>query len=222
MKKLLKKEGFTLVEMVVVIAIIAILLAMVIPNLSIASEKEREYKEKARSFYSNVQELIIDEKLAKTPLDGAYTLVYVELKNQNSTTACEAKIYMSSSTAINSFTAADATAATNLIGDFKGLDLENEDEVDYTDDDGKFNEFAYSLYKILRLSDLENDVYCYAIIDDKYRVDSAYYSMYSISSIIGQQFKADARVSNDQYLTGAYPYNKCGKWNTVFGVAVTS
>lgn len=212
MKKLLKKEGFTLVELIVVIAIIAIMLAMVIPNLSIAAEKEREYKEKARSFYSNVQELIIDEKLAKTPLDDTYTLVYVELLKQSSTTACEAKIYMSSSGDISNFTAADATS--NMIGDFKGLDSS---DINYSNANGKFNEFAYSLYKILRLSDLDNDVYCYALIDDKYRVDSTYYSMYPIGDIIGQQFKADARVTNNQYLTGAYPYDRCSQWRHVFG-----
>lgn len=212
MKKLLKKEGFTLVEMIVVIAIIAIMLAMVIPNLSIASEKEREYKEKARSFYSNVQELMIDEKLAKTPLDNTYTLVYVELTTQSSTTSCEAKIYMSSSSDISNFTATNATAT--MIGDFKGIDSS---EITYTDADGKFNEFALSLYKILRFSDLDNDVYCYALIDNKYRVDSTYYSMYPVGSIIGQQFKADARVTNNQYLTGAYPYDRCSQWRHVFG-----
>lgn len=218
MKRLLKKQGFTLVELIVVIAIIAIMLAMVIPNLSIASEKEREYKEKARSFYSNVQELIIDDKLAGNALPGGtsgYNLVYVELLTQSTSTACEAKIYMTSSTAVNSFSSADIT--TKLIGDFKGLDSS---EITYADATGKFNEFAYSLYKILRLSDIDNNVYCYAIIDSKYRVETVYYSMNPVDDIIGQEFKADARVSNNQYLTGAYPYTECTAGKHVFGVTV--
>ena len=69
MKKLLKKQGFTLVELIVVIAIMALLLAILIPSLSTQQSFEQEVRENARAFYSNIQELMVDEKLNGTVLN---------------------------------------------------------------------------------------------------------------------------------------------------------
>ena len=69
-KRLIKKQGFTLVEMIVVVAIIGILLGIVIPMFNTNDAIIRAAKEKARAFYSNVQELMVDEKLAGTELPG--------------------------------------------------------------------------------------------------------------------------------------------------------
>ncbi len=57
MKKILRKTGFTLIELVVVLAIIAILIAMVVPTLSSRDANKHASVLAARDFYSATQHL---------------------------------------------------------------------------------------------------------------------------------------------------------------------
>lgn len=56
MKKILNKKGFTLIELIVVIAILAILAAILIPSITnyIAKATEAKDEANARSLYSEV------------------------------------------------------------------------------------------------------------------------------------------------------------------------
>lgn len=209
-RKLLKKQGFTLIELIVVVAIIAIMLGIVIPLFSIDDANIQAAKEKARAFYSNVQELIIDEKLAGTPLPNTSgsNYIYVKLEIPSDSTVCDADIYLSGSNS-----AADILSSSNKIGKYEGLeDTEITLEGAHSN---KWNEFAYSLYKILRITEIDNNyvdnaqtAYFYAEVDNKYRVVTAYYSMGDANKVVGQEFDPEYRVGSDKILTGAYPYNK--------------
>ena len=66
MKKLTNKKGFTLIEMLVVIAIIAILVAIVIPVVSSATEKAREATDA-----SNIRAAVAEITVAKLTGEGA-------------------------------------------------------------------------------------------------------------------------------------------------------
>lgn len=219
-KRLLKKQGFTLVEMIVVVAIIGILLGIVIPMFNTNDAIIRAAKEKARAFYSNVQELMVDEKLAGTKLPGEnagdINIIYVKLKIPSDSTVCDAYIYMLKKTAgvtgANILGSPIAECRTNTDIDGDGNEFPN----------SEWKEFAYSLYKILRISDIDGKqtAYFYAEVDNKYRVVTAYYSLGDAKKTVGKSFDRECYVkpdSGDLILTGAYPYEKCASGKTMLG-----
>ena len=196
MKKLLKKQGFTLVELIVVIAIMALLLAILIPSLSTQQSFEQEVRENARAFYSNIQELMVDEKLNGTVLNtgsatenSKYTLIYAEVKLPNTATAQTdvSVIFGSNISEIRSGTPANVNDEDNPIE--------------------KLQEFAGSLNKLLRASD--NEGYYYAVVDDKYRVVYTYYSQYvDFDALKVATFERDyvVKANGEENYLGAYPF----------------
>lgn len=180
-----------MVELIVVVAIIGIMLGIVVPLLTTSSAREREAKEKARAFYSNVQELMMDEKVSGTTLGGNYTLIYVTVSPQPGTDATPSiKVYKSNAANIADFR--PAVAPTEIT---TGDDLE---------------EFSNSLKKLLSSNDQDIDVYYYAVVDNKYRSVVTYYSQGKFEDIAGQSFTSECRVGSGNILTGAYPYYQCG------------
>ena len=217
-RRLLKKQGFTMIELIVVVAIIAIMLGIVIPLFSVDDSNIQAAKEKARAFYSNVQELIIDDKLSGTelPNPSGSNYLYVELKIPSDSTVCDAVIYFSASNSV-------ADISAGKIGTYEGLE---DTEVTLENIYGnRWDEFAYSLYKILRITEIDDNyvdggsqtAYFYAKIDDKYRVETAYYSMGDVNKVVGKSFDSEARVDtgSDKVLTGAYPYGECAASKTM-------
>ncbi|WP_308753698.1 type II secretion system protein [uncultured Anaerotruncus sp.] len=65
LQKCRRKAGFTLIEMIVVIAIIAVLIALVAPLMTryIASAKETRYRAAAKQLYTAAQAYIAEEML---------------------------------------------------------------------------------------------------------------------------------------------------------------
>ena len=74
MMKLKNKKGFTLMEMLIVVAIIAVLIAIAIPTMNNALEKSREAVDEAniRSLYAEAYAAVLTEDTAaKTSINGA-------------------------------------------------------------------------------------------------------------------------------------------------------
>lgn len=235
-KRLIKKQGFTLVEMIVVVAIIGILLGLVIPMFNTNDAIIRAAKEKARAFYSNVQELMVDEKLAGNKLPGEnagdINIIYVKLEIPSDSTVCDADIYMLKKTAgvtgTNILSSPIAKCRTNTdINDSENVFHAQTGSNDWNKNN-EWKEFAYSLYKILRISDIDGNyadsgkqtAYFYAEVDNKYRVVTAYYSLGDVEKAVGKSFDRECYVkpdSGDLILTGAYPYDKCASGKTMLG-----
>lgn len=75
MKKILTKKGFTLIELIVVIAILAILAAILIPSLANYLERANSAKDlaNARSIYSEVMLILATEDPNTTVTDATTT-----------------------------------------------------------------------------------------------------------------------------------------------------
>lgn len=222
--------------MIVVVAIIGILLGIVIPMFNTNDAIIRAAKEKARAFYSNVQELMVDEKLAGTKLPGEnagdINIIYVKLEIPSDSTVCDADIYMLKKTAgvtgTNILSSPIAKCRTNTdINDSENVFHAQTGSNDWNKNN-EWKEFAYSLYKILRISDIDDNyadggkqtAYFYAEVDNKYRVVTAYYSLGDAEKTVGKSFDRECYVkpdSGDLILTGAYPYEKCASGKTMLG-----
>ena len=207
MKKLLKRSGFTMVELIVVIAIMGLMLAIVIPLLSTTDARRNEVREYARSFYSNVQELMVDEKLADTTLMGKYTLICAQV-NENKTDYSGIQLYMSYSDNIDTLTATTPTllADTNNSDDMVQLAAGSPFKA--------YEEFASSLRKLL-IGNERSGVY-FAVVDDKYRVVSTYFVEAKTADELFDSIFTDARSNtfsaectlgkdSDTRYTGAWP-----------------
>lgn len=72
LQKLKAKKGFTIVELVVVLAIIAVLVAVIVPGLSTRKAKISEANSAARDFYTAVQSIMTKYSLYDGPLSAAY------------------------------------------------------------------------------------------------------------------------------------------------------
>ena len=190
MKKLLNKKGFTMVELIVVIAIMGIMLAILIPLLSTTDARRNEVREYARSFYSNVQELMTDEKLAHTPLPGddpkktQYVLVCAHVY-ENKTDYSGVQLYMSCGSDINALTAAAPTWLEDTD------DTDDKVQLEAASPYKAYEEFATSLRKML-ISNERSGVY-FAIVDSKYRVVSTYFVEAKTADEIFDTIFADAK-----------------------------
>ena len=76
--RLKAKKGFTIVELIVVVAIITILLAMVIPMVYYDT-KPAVAKALAKDMYYKVQEVLTDCKAIEAKLPADYTCYYAEI-----------------------------------------------------------------------------------------------------------------------------------------------
>lgn len=80
-KKMRTEEGFTLAELLIVVAIIAVLVAIAIPVFTNQLEKSREATD-AANIRSAIAEVTVDYLNADTIAEDGYT-VTVSLKQQN-------------------------------------------------------------------------------------------------------------------------------------------
>ncbi|HBH94858.1 MAG TPA: hypothetical protein DDX91_03845 [Ruminococcaceae bacterium] len=206
---LLRNKGFSLTEMIVVIAIIVILTAILVPALSNSSSYETEAMENARAFYSNVQQVMIQEKFDKTLLNDdptktankKYTLVYAEV-NTDAATTVTVKIGFTDDEL------KESRATEPVFTDLK------ECSDTYLKD---LTEFSSSVKNMLMTN--QHGGYFYAVVDDKYRVVSTYYSAEGdFDSIYGKKFSDDFRIDagSKKYITASYPYNILEKDDPVF------
>lgn len=197
MKRLWAKKGFTLVELIVVIALIALLIAIVIPLLNTGSAYESDARDKAQAFYSNVQEAMTEERVNDKD-DGEMDTVKVVCANVKG-----------ANTAENSY---GSLADVDIYVIDQGAASLPADPIDKEDSSQQWAELANTVEKLLSTTDVSG--WFYAVVDTKYRVVCAYFvrsPLATYEKINGNKFSSECHVKfeydgkQQEAYMGAYP-----------------
>lgn len=196
MRELKRRAGFTLVEVIVVVAIIGIMLAAALPMLNTTDGMKSEAADYAKSFYYNVQSLISEEKFANNPLtDKSYVLLKVEVTYDE--TGKGTGDYVDTDIEITAVDTSAELAVMTPIDDYKATG---------TSVEGRFTEFGNSLDKLLSVAE-KSCVYL-ALIDSKYRVKETYCYVGSFDEMTSASFQFSAeRIMGDKF-AASYPVDK--------------
>ena len=177
LKRLTNKKGFTLVELIVVIAIILVMSAIVTVAMSTGSTQREADSSKAKSFYYNIHEIMSEQKFKDDFVipDGESAVLCVSRSSSDNSIIC----------------------AYNISADPKSANL-NQYITSTADEE------IYTMLESI-LKDFESGTYLYASIDDHYRVTSACMTAATYAELQGESFTTsdDNRIAGNGI--AAYP-----------------
>ena len=177
LKRLTNKKGFTLVELIVVIAIILVMSAIVTVAMSTGSTQREADSSKAKSFYYNIQEIMSEQKFKDDfVISGGESAI----------------ICASRSTTDNSI-----VCAYNISSNPKSSTLS--DYITKTSSP----EFYETLENLLK--DFEGGFYLYASVDEQYRVTSVCVTTADFDELKSDSFVASGDNTIAGHAIASYP-----------------
>lgn len=208
-RKLKNRKGFTMVELIIVIAIIGVLLAMILPSL-MSSNKDTQGKGFAKEFYYKTQDFMSRRKLAddvaNPAIDAAITddhaIFYAQFSRGGDLKETGIIKYQNG----GSYAASDLTSRTAIdsssafFASFKELMSKFESEVE-----------SY-------ITSTDYDCTFYALVDSNYRVQAAYWTDGAWSDIVsgnGALEYTDDCITGDYY-SCSYPAELCRSGKKMF------
>jgi len=193
-RKLKNRKGFTMVELIIVIAIIGVLLVMILPNL-LSSNKDTEGKSFAKEFFYKTQDFVSRQKLAEDPDNLTFScfpassfpniILYVRADRSGDIQDTGIILYQTSGnySTGNERTRTTINTDTTYTLQFKNFMAKFEGDVD--------NYIASTGY----------DCTYYAVIDREFRVQAAYWTDGTWSDIVTDNTMLEY---TDDCITGGY------------------
>lgn len=192
-RKLKNRKGFTMVELIIVIAIIGVLLAMVLPNL-LSGNKDTEGKGFAKEFFYKTQDFVSRQKLVEDPDNLIFScfpatspcvILYVRANRSGVILDTGVILYESSGNYVSGDETPRSLIDTSGVytTQFRNFMSKFEGDVD--------NYIASSGY----------DCTYYAVIDREFRVQAAYWTDGSWDDIVSGNASLEY---TDDYITGGY------------------
>lgn len=198
-RKLKNRKGFTLVELIIVIAIIGVLLAMIVPSL-MSSNKDTQGKGFAKEFFYKTQDFMSRQKLVEDStnptlapvLSDGHVILYARFSRGGDLKETGIVEYQNG----GNYSASDLTLRSAINASYTG----------FTALMSKFESEVKSY-----VSSTDYDCTFYALVDSNYRVQAAYWTDGSWSDLVsgnGALSYTDDCISGDYY-SCAYPVERC-------------
>lgn len=181
--RLKSKKGFTLIELIVVLAIIGVLLAMVLPLMG-GSHKDEIGKGLAKDFFYRAQDIMCDAKVSSPDAFNGFAandaVFYAEIDSVGKVTEVG---YLS---VLVRIPAATVSSSTSFSDSFKKV----------------MSKFAYSAEEYVTS---QNDMIgtLYAVVDKNFTVQAAYWSDMPAADI-ATAGTVDITLENDNILFSGY------------------
>ena len=194
LKRLRSQKGFTLVEIIVVVAIIAVMSTVMVISMSPHEERREAARQYAETFFYNTQSVMSEMRSNDIALPD-------EVKNDS--------LFLFY--AGTSYDKADRKLSVNTglvdISDSNTLVLLK--TYTFPPSDANYStSIPYSDSIVKSLNGFEQDGTFLALVDKNYRVKKAYFSQASISTLATANYTFDSDGYISDTLTGAYPWTE--------------